>query len=78
VKKGAKSDMPIYEFKCNCCGKEFEQIVFACDKGEPVPCPSCGKEDTGRILSSFSCSPSTGGSAGGSSSCSSHSHKGFS
>jgi putative FmdB family regulatory protein len=71
--------MPIYEFKCNRCGKQFEQIVFASDKGEPVPCPSCGKKDSCRLLSSFSCASSASGSAAGSSSCSSgHSHKGFS
>ena len=46
--------MPIYEYKCDACGKVFERIVFASDKDEPVECPACGKFKTKRQLSSFS------------------------
>ncbi|RJR41249.1 MAG: zinc ribbon domain-containing protein [Desulfobacteraceae bacterium] len=68
--------MPIYEFRCNKCGMEFEQIVFS--SNEEVPCPGCGKDDTCRLMSSFSCSsPGSAGNSSGSS-CSGHSHKGFS
>ncbi|PKN64939.1 MAG: hypothetical protein CVU57_12485 [Deltaproteobacteria bacterium HGW-Deltaproteobacteria-15] len=69
--------MPIYEFRCNKCGMEFEQIVLS--SKEEVPCPGCGKEDTCRLMSSFSCNSSSPGSAGSSaSSCAGHAHKGFS
>jgi putative FmdB family regulatory protein len=58
--------MPIYEYKCNRCGKEFEQLVFSSDREEDFACPSCGKKDTSRVLSSFSQGAArTGGSAGG-------------
>lgn len=67
--------MPIYEFKCNKCGMEFEQIVFS--SSEVAPCPGCGKDDTCRLMSSFSCpSPSSDAFGGASSSCSGHSHSG--
>jgi len=52
--------MPIYEYKCDACGEQFERIVFASDADEPVECPSCGKKKTKRLLSSFSCSSSDG------------------
>ena len=46
--------MPIYEFKCNKCGNIFEKLVFPSDRRGKVICPSCGKEDAYRLLSSFS------------------------
>ena len=66
--------MPIYEFKCNKCGNCFEQLVFASDGDSPQECPQCGKEDTCRVMSSFSCG--SGGSGGSLSSGCSHSHSG--
>jgi putative FmdB family regulatory protein len=45
--------MPIYEFKCEICGKEFERLVFASD-GDPVICPICGSTQTHKVLSVFS------------------------
>ena len=33
--------MPIYEFKCLKCGREFEELVLKRD--EAVVCPSCGE-----------------------------------
>jgi putative FmdB family regulatory protein len=71
--------MPIYEFKCNQCGKEFEEIVFSFDKDREVCCPSCKTADTCRLMSSFSCASSSGEGAGkGASSHSCASHGGFS
>ena len=33
--------MPIFEFHCNDCGKDFEKLVFG---GDPqVECPDCKK-----------------------------------
>lgn len=47
--------MPIYEFRCGQCGKEFERVVFGSDAGG-VECPECGSSETKRQLSVFSCS----------------------
>jgi putative FmdB family regulatory protein len=64
--------MPIYEFQCNKCGKVFEQLVLSSDNGERYPCPGCGKGDTCRLLSTFSCS-SSGSDRGLDGGCGSHS-----
>ncbi|MBW1912194.1 MAG: zinc ribbon domain-containing protein [Deltaproteobacteria bacterium] len=46
--------MPIYEYKCNKCGDNFEQIVFPSDDESNFECPSCCDKDISRIVSSFS------------------------
>jgi len=67
--------MPIYEFKCKNCGNTFEQLCFASDDQDHMPCPSCGEEKSERLLSTFSSSSSGSGQGFGSlassSSCSS-------
>jgi len=66
--------MPLYEYKCEDCGEEFEVIRRASDDTEEL-CPSCGKPAE-RLFSVFStgggvgrgghtCSPGSGGSFGG-------------
>jgi putative FmdB family regulatory protein len=41
--------MPIFEFHCNDCGKEFEKLVFG---GDPsVACPECSKTNCERLMS---------------------------
>lgn len=59
--------MPIYEYQCEACKHEFEEIVF----GETIPvCPECGSEKTHKLLSQtlFKMPGGyvSGGSAGGS------------
>lgn len=54
--------MPIYEYRCKKCGKEFEELVLSGD--ETPNCPECGKEDTERLLSGFAVSGSGDGEAG--------------
>ncbi len=40
--------MPIYEYRCPKCRKEFEELVF----GEEIPpCPECGNAETEKLLS---------------------------
>ena len=40
--------MPIYEYLCDDCEKEFEELVF----GDPkVICPHCGSARTGKLMS---------------------------
>jgi putative regulatory protein, FmdB family len=40
--------MPIYEYACPDCKKEFEELVFGDDTPE---CPACGKKNATRLLS---------------------------
>lgn len=40
--------MPIYEYHCEKCGHEFEELVF----GDEMPaCPKCGAAKTGKLMS---------------------------
>lgn len=41
--------MPIFEYRCEDCGKEFEELVF--DRDECPPCPGCESENTGKLMS---------------------------
>ncbi len=43
--------MPIFEYRCDGCGGEFEELVRSSD--ETVPCPDCGSEEVSRKLSVF-------------------------
>ena len=40
--------MPIYEYRCETCGHEFETLVLG--KTQPE-CPSCQSQDLERLLS---------------------------
>jgi putative FmdB family regulatory protein len=40
--------MPIYEYECRGCGREFEQLVRT---GDTPACPSCQSQDLQRLLS---------------------------
>lgn len=64
--------MPIYEYSCDKCGCEFEEIVF--DDASPI-CPKCGSNETRKLMSRCACHrngdgggdysmPSGGGCAG--------------
>lgn len=41
--------MPIYEYKCNACDKQFEELVK--NDQAKVKCPDCGQE-TEKLMSS--------------------------
>ncbi|MDR1855797.1 MAG: zinc ribbon domain-containing protein [Desulfovibrio sp.] len=51
--------MPIYEYTCTKCGREFEDLVFG---DQDPPCPDCGSPDTKKLMSRCS---HTGGSSDG-------------
>lgn len=40
--------MPIYEYQCRKCGKEFECLVFGSEK---PACPDCESPEVGRLMS---------------------------
>lgn len=46
--------MPLFEFECCRCGKQFERLVFA-SESDGVTCPDCGCTDTVRQFSVFAC-----------------------
>ena len=40
--------MPIYEYSCEKCGQDFEELVF----GDQTPiCPHCGSHATHKLMS---------------------------
>lgn len=40
--------MPIYEYMCDKCGREFEELVF---DDAPPSCPQCGAARTRKLMS---------------------------
>lgn len=67
--------MPIYEFRCNKCGNEFEYLCFTSKDSENAVCTSCGSEKTEKMMSACSSMSGSGGDSLGSpasSSCGSH------
>ena len=59
--------MPIFEFVCSGCGRQFEEIMtFAAMEAGEARCPDCGGKRVERSLSGFA----TGSAAaGGGASC---------
>jgi putative FmdB family regulatory protein len=45
--------MPIYQYYCEKCEKEFELKRLMADIDKPAPCPKCKKEGT-RLVTAFS------------------------
>ena len=43
--------MPIFEFRCQACGHEFEKLVFGSD---PVECPNCQQQQVEKLMSACS------------------------
>ena len=74
--------MPIYEFACKKCKKEFEELVFKTD--EPVHCPKCNSSQVKRLMSvaaiktksGFKAATKSGGDGGCGSCSSGHGHCG--
>jgi putative FmdB family regulatory protein len=42
--------MPLFEFKCRRCGRQFESLVTGTRRAE---CPACGSEELDKQYSSF-------------------------
>lgn len=61
--------MPIFEYKCGECGREFETLVMGSEGDKDVCCPHCQSKKVSRQLSGFALSDGGGGislsSAGG-------------
>lgn len=44
--------MPVHEFECRSCGARFEELVRG--KARDRACPTCGSDETERLLSPIS------------------------
>ncbi|MFO8049481.1 MAG: zinc ribbon domain-containing protein [Desulfosudaceae bacterium] len=42
--------MPIYEFKCDKCGREFEELVMVSSR-DKTRCPDCGHTKVKKLIS---------------------------
>lgn len=45
--------MPIYEYLCRACGREFSKLVLSEADRESLSCPRCGGKDLERLMSRF-------------------------
>ncbi|RLG91320.1 zinc ribbon domain-containing protein [Candidatus Bathyarchaeota archaeon] len=43
--------MPIYEFSCTRCEREFEKLILSAKEKEEIRCPHCGSEKVQQQLS---------------------------
>ncbi len=58
--------MPMYEYVCAKCGKDFEvRLSMAESDTTKPPCPACGSRSAERRLSAANFSMGGGGSSGG-------------
>lgn len=60
--------MPIFEYRCEECKEEFEELVFG---SQEVACPNCGSRSVSKKLSIFGMSGVEKPFAGSSSGCTS-------
>lgn len=55
--------MPMYEYRCRECGRQFEQLRRMDDADRGLICPDCGAQNVERLVSAFAmggCSASPG------------------
>ena len=48
--------MPIYEYRCNQCGHDFEELTFA-TCGPAPHCPECSDGDVAKLMSAGAIRP---------------------
>jgi putative FmdB family regulatory protein len=56
--------MPLYEYRCQKCGKRFEVLRGMQDADRFLECPECQSEQVKRLVSTFAaggCPPSRSG-----------------
>ncbi|HET91610.1 MAG TPA: zinc ribbon domain-containing protein [Chloroflexi bacterium] len=61
--------MPIYEYRCEECGEQFEVFVRSLAKMVTPTCPKCGGQKVGKSVSLFGTSGTSKGGAAAASSC---------
>ncbi|MDD3310735.1 zinc ribbon domain-containing protein [Pseudodesulfovibrio sp.] len=55
--------MPIYEYQCEKCGSQFEELVFSHE--ETPACPHCGAPGARKLMSACAVRPEGEGSSPG-------------
>lgn len=45
--------MPVYEYQCETCGREFDLFVRSATVGREPQCPDCGSSDVKKAVSLF-------------------------
>ncbi len=55
--------MPIFEYKCENCQYNFEELIFSSQK-EEVRCPKCYSDNLKRLISIFGLGGEKGGNFG--------------
>lgn len=68
--------MPIYAFRCQKCGFEFEELVLR--MGQTAPCPECGGKNVERLVTAPAAHRGSGSGSSGHSACSAPPGAGFS
>lgn len=46
--------MPIFEYQCEQCRKQFEKLIFAGDDEKDIACPACGSKEVKKMMSACS------------------------
>ena len=70
--------MPLYEYRCNACGEEFEKQMRFSEADQLPVCPNCSSSNTRKKLSRVtSLIAGAAASAGGSSSSASCGSSGY-
>jgi putative FmdB family regulatory protein len=54
--------MPLYEFECDKCGVDFEELVRSSTAVDEVTCPKCGERQVHKKVSTFASRVVGGGS----------------
>ncbi|MGB9454803.1 MAG: zinc ribbon domain-containing protein [Bryobacteraceae bacterium] len=57
--------MPLYEYRCQKCGKTFEMLRRMRDADSDLECPECQSEEVERLLSRFASGGCTSTGSGG-------------
>jgi putative FmdB family regulatory protein len=60
----SRTTMPMYEYRCQGCGKSFELLRRMQDSDRDLKCPECQSDEVERLLSTFAaggCKPSGSG-----------------
>lgn len=56
--------MPLYEYQCKKCGKQFEKVVSISEADQKQGCPYCNGKNTEKLLSVFAAKSSSSLSVG--------------
>jgi putative FmdB family regulatory protein len=54
---GKGEAMPVYEYRCQGCGKRFEITAHLAERDKLAICPKCHSKKVEVVISSFTCAP---------------------